>query len=62
MRWLAYNSMHWTWKLSLICALSWAPLAFLETELDGPEILGYAGPLLMWFALRWLKYSAGRTD
>ena len=62
MRWLAYNSMHWTWKLSLICALSWAPLAFLETELDEPEILSYGGPLLMWFAVRWLEYSAGRTD
>lgn len=62
MRWLAYNSMHWTWKLSLICVLSWAPLACLEADLDGPEIVGYVGPLLIWLALRWLKYSADRTD
>jgi len=37
---LIERQMHWGWRLSLLLVVSWAPLALLETHIDGPELVG----------------------
>jgi hypothetical protein len=60
---LIERQMHFGWRLSLLLVVSWAPLALLETHIDGPELVGYLGPALIWLAARyWSIKSQHPTD